>query len=69
MTIRVIMADLDSLRDYLREPAWEDIFELIASAAANKKWFQVGIDVHILILNIMSSLSHLHGFQLLELLP
>ena len=37
MTIRVIMADLDSLCDHLREAAWEDIFELIASAAANKK--------------------------------
>ena len=69
MTIQAIMADLDSLRDHLNEAAWEDIFELIASAAANKKWFQVGIDAHILIVNVMSSLSHLHGFQLLELLP
>ena len=37
MTIQAIMADLDSLRDHLNEAAWEDIFELIASAAANKK--------------------------------
>ena len=42
-------ADWDCLRDYLRDVPWEDIFKLIASAAASKRceWVQVGIDVYI----------------------
>ena len=42
-------ADLDSLRDHLRDVPWEDIFKLSASAAASEfcEWVQVGIDVYI----------------------
>ena len=66
-------ADWDGLRDHLRDVPWEDIFKLSASAAASEfcEWVQVGIDVYIisLIENIRSSLIHLHGFQVLVLLP
>ena len=65
-------ADWDGLRDHLRDVPWKDNFKLSASAAASEfcEWVQVGIDVYIsLIENIMSSLIHLHGFQLLVLLP
>ena len=50
---------------------WEDIFKLSASAATSKLcgWIQVRIDVCILIITIRSSLTHVHGFQLLVLLP
>ena len=42
-------ADLDGLRDHLRDVPWEDIFKLGASAAASEfcEWVQVGIDVYI----------------------
>ena len=42
-------ADLDGLRDHLRDVPWEDIFKLSASAAASEfcEWLQVGIDVYI----------------------
>ena len=52
-------------RDHLRDVPWEDIFKLSASAAASEfcEWVQVGIDVYIE--SIRSSLTHLHGFQLL----
>ena len=42
-------ADWDDIRDHLRDVSWEDIFKLVASAAASKfcEWVQVGIDVHI----------------------
>ena len=64
-------ADWDSLCDHLRDVSSEDIFKLSVSAAA------VGVDfaavlelMHIsLIESIMSSLTHLHGFHLLVLLP
>ena len=61
----------DQKSDHLRDVPWEDIFKLGASAAASEfcEWVQVGIDVYILIENIRSSLIHLHGFQLLVLLP
>ena len=65
-------ADWDGLRDHLRDVPWKDIFKPSASAAASEfcEWVQVGIDVYIsLIENIRSSLIHLHGFQLLVLLP
>ena len=63
--------DWDGLCDHLRDVPWDDIFKLSASAAASEfcEWVQVGIDVYILIENIRSSLIHLHGFQLLVLLP
>ena len=55
---------------FLRDVPWEDIFKLSASAAASEfiAWVQVGIDVCIPH-RIRSSLTHLHGFQLLLLLP
>ena len=62
---------MDGLRDHLGDVPWEDIFKLGASAAASEfcEWVQVGIDVYISHRNIRSSLIHLHGFQLLVLLP
>ena len=59
-------ADWVGLCDHLRDVPWEDIFKLSASAAASEfcEWVQVGIDAC-----IWSSLIHLHGFQLLVLLP
>ena len=64
-------ADWDGLRDHLRDVPWEDIFKLGASAAASEfcEWVQVGIDVISLLEDIRSSLTHLHSFQLLVLLP
>ena len=42
-------ADWDGLCDHLRDPRWEDIFKLSASAVASEfcEWAQVGIDVSI----------------------
>ena len=64
-------ADWDGLRDHLRNAPWEDIFKLSASAAASGfcEWVQAGIDVYITDRSIRLSLIHLHGFQLLLLLP
>ena len=63
-------ADWDSLRDHLRDVPWEDISKFSASAAASEvcEWVQLGIDLYIP-QSIRSSLTHLHGFQLLVLLP
>ena len=62
-------ADWDGLCDHLRYVLWKDIFKLSASAAASEfcEWFQVGIDVYIPHVSIRSSLTHLHGSQLLVL--
>ena len=64
-------ADWDGLRDHLRDVPWEDIFDLSASAAASEfcEWVQVGIMYITIIVNIRSSLTHLHGSQLLVLMP
>ena len=65
-------ADLDGLRDHLRDVSWEDIFKLSASAAVTEfcEWIQVGIDIYIsLIVSIRSNLTYLHGFQQLVLRP
>ena len=65
-------ADWDGLHDHLRDVPWDNIFKLGASAAASGfcKRVQVGIDVYITNREITrSSLLHLHGFQLLVLLP
>ena len=61
----------DGLRDHLRDVPWKDIFKLGSSAAASEfcDWVQVGIDYVSPIENIRSSLIHLHGFQLLVVLP
>ena len=63
-------ADWDGLRDHLRDVPWEDIFKFSASATASEfcEWLQVGTDVYIPLENIRSSISHVHGFQLLVLL-
>ena len=64
-------ADWGSLRNHLRDVPWENIFKLHASAATSEfcEWVGVGIEYINLIENIRSSLIHLHGFQLLVLLP
>ena len=63
-------ADWDGLRDYLRDVPWEDIFKVGASATASEfcEWVQVGIDVYIPHRKDQVK-PHLHGFQLLVLLP
>ena len=47
MTILVVIGD--GLGDNLRDVPWEDIFKLIAPAAAREfcEWVQVGIDIYI----------------------
>ena len=42
-------ADWDGLRDHLRDVPWEDIFKLVASAAASEfcEWVQFEIDAYI----------------------
>ena len=65
-------ADWDGLRDHLRDVLWEDIFKLGASTSASEfcEWVWVLELMYIsLIENIRSSLTHLHGFQYLVLLP
>ena len=65
-------ADWDGLHDHLRDVPCKNIFKLGASAAASEfcGWVQVAIDIYISIIeNIKSSIIHLHGFQLLVLLP
>ena len=63
-------ADWEGLYDHLRDVPWEDIFKLSASAAASEfcEWVQVGIDVYIPRRKYQVK-PHLHGFQLLVLLP
>ena len=64
-------ADWDGLRDHLRDVPWEGNFKLSASAAASEfcEWVQVGIDVYIPHRKYQVKPHHLHGFQLLVLLP
>ena len=57
-------ADWDDLHDHLRDVPWEDIFKLGAPAATKERYKYIFI-----IVNIRSSLTHLHDFQLLVLLP
>ena len=40
-------ADLDGLRDHLRDVPWEDIFSASTAASEYFEWVQVGIDVYI----------------------
>ena len=62
-------ADWDGLCDHLRDVPWEDIFKLGATAASEFcQWVQVGIDVYIYHRKYQVK-PHLHGFQLLVLLP
>ena len=64
-------ADWDGLRDHLRDVPWEDIFKLGASLLLVN--FVSGFRLELMYIyhieNIRSSLIHLHGFQLLVLLP
>ena len=65
-------ADRDSLRDHLRDVPWEYIFKLSASAAAASEFvsgFRLELMYISLIQSIRLSLTHLHGFQVLVLLP
>ena len=65
------LADWDSLCVHLRDVPWEDIFKLGTSATASEfcEWVQLELMYISIIENIRSSLTHLHGFQLLVLLP
>ena len=49
ITYEYSRADWDDPRDHLRDVAWENIFNLGASAAASEfcEWVQIGIDVYI----------------------
>ena len=59
--------DWDDLLDHLKNVPWKDIFELSASTAAIE--FCDCVQVYIpLTVNIKSSFTHPHGFQLLVLL-
>ena len=60
-------ADWDSLRDHLKDVPWEDIFKhLLVNFVGGFKLELIYISQ---IASIRSSLAHLHGFQLLVLLP
>ena len=63
--------DWDGLRDHLRDVPWKDIFKLSAFATASEfcEWVQLELMYIYHIENIRSSLIHIHGFQLLVLLP
>ena len=64
-------ADWDGLRDHLRDVPWKDIFKL--SASADLVNFVSGFRLELMCIyhieNIRSSPIHLHGFQLVVLLP
>ena len=64
-------ADWDGLRDHLRDILWDDTFKLSASAVTEfcECGFRLELMYTLLIANIRSSLTHLHSFQLLVLLP
>ena len=53
--------------NHLRDVPWEDIFKFGASVATSEFCEQVRVEIDVE--NIRSSLIHLHGFQLLVLLP
>ena len=61
----------DSQRDHLRDNPWEDIFWVSASAAVSDFVSGFRLEFTYISLNesIRSSLTHLHGFLLLVLLP
>ena len=64
-------ADWDGRRDHLRDIPWEDIFKFSDSAVASEfvRGFRLELMYLSLLVNIRSSLTHLHSFQLLVLLP
>ena len=55
----------------LREVPWEDVFKISACAAASEfvNGFRLELMYISLIISIRSGLTHLHGFQLLVMLP
>ena len=59
-------AHWDGLQDHLRDVSWNDIFKPGYSAAGERVHVEIMI---IFLVNIMLSLIHLNGFQLLLLLP
>ena len=64
-------ADWDGLHDHVKDAPWEDIFKLGASATASEfcELVQIKTLMYISLMeSIRSSLTHLHGFQLLVLL-
>ena len=64
-------ADWDGLHDHLRDVPWEVIFKLSASSNASEfcELFSLELMYIPLTENIRSSLTDLHGFQLVVLLP
>ena len=67
------LTNWDGLRDHLRDVLLENIFKLVASAAASSEICKAvsGVSSYIcifLIINIRSSLTRVYGFQLLVLL-
>ena len=64
-------ADWDGLCDHLRDVPWEDIFKLGALLLLVNfvSGFRLELMYISLIENIRSNLIHLHGFELLVLLP
>ena len=61
-------ADWDGLRDHLRDVPWEEVLLLLLLVNFVSR-FRLELMYISLIENIRSSLTHLHGFQLLVLLP
>ena len=64
-------ADRDGLHDHFRDVLWDDIFKLNAPALLVNfvSGFRLELMYISLIVSIRSNLTHLHGFQLLVLLP
>ena len=62
-------ASWDGLCDHLRDVPWEDIFKLLLLLVNFVSGFRLELMYLTLIVNIRSSLTHLHGFKLLVLLP
>ena len=64
-------ADWDGLCDHLRDVPWEDIFKLglLLLLVSFVSGFRLEMMYVSLIENVRSNLTHLHGFQLLLLLP
>ena len=63
-------ADWDSLGDHLRDVPWISLSSVFLLLLVNfGSGFRLELMYIFLIENIRSSLTHLHGFQLLVLLP
>ena len=61
-------ADWDGLCDHLRDLPWEDIFMLLLLLVNFVSRSRLELMYIFLIENIRSSITHVHGFQLLLLL-